>query len=428
MMKLFKRKAAAPDPELSYDESKRLAHDGDRAVRERLAGREDIRPEVLYFMAEDDSAEVRGRIAANVSTPRQADLILARDRDQAVREKLARKIEMLLPELDAGEQAQAHKYLVEVIEILAQDQVTRVRQIIAETLKEVASAPSHVIQRLARDAAEVVACPVLEFSPLLSDQDLLEIIEGGSDSGRLRAISRRQGVGEQVTDAIVATRNEGAITALLDNGSAQIREEALDGLVAAALDVSAWHEPLVRRPWLPASAARKLAGFVASSLLDLLKARDDLDRDTARLVAREVERRIEDEAEETAKKGIENAADDSEPAEQRAKRMFEAGELDDQVLTRALNGGDRDLVRHGLALRADLPLSLIDHVLAAHSAKGVTALAWKAGCAMRFASQLQLRLGGIPPNQVLNPRGGTDYPLSDEEMDWQLDFFQSLAG
>ena len=47
---------------------------------------------------------------------------------------------------------------------------------------------------------------------------------------------------------------------------------------------------------------------------------------------------------------------------------------------------------------------------------------------MRFASQLQLRLGGIAPNQVLNPRGGSDYPLNPEEMDWQLDFFQSLAG
>ena len=428
MMKLFKRRAAAPDPQLSYEESKRLARDGDPEVRLRLAGREDVRPEVLYFMAEDDSAEVRGHIAANLSTPRQADLILARDRDEAVREQLARKIEVLLPELDADEQAQAYKYLVEVIEILAQDQVIRVRQIVAETLKEVASAPSHVIQRLARDAAEVVACPVLEFSPLLSDQDLLEIIESGSNSGRLSAISRRRGVGEQITDAIVATEDEGAISALLDNGSAQIREEALDGLVAAAIEVSAWQEPLVLRPWLPASAARKLAGFVASSLLDLLKARDDLDRETARLVAREVERRIEDAAEETAKKGIESAAADGETAEKRAQCMFEAGKLDHQVLTRALNGGDRDLVRHGLALRADLPLSLIDHILAAHSAKGVTALAWKAGCAMRFASQLQLRLGGIAPNQVLNPRGGTDYPLSDEEMDWQLDFFQSLAG
>jgi uncharacterized protein (DUF2336 family) len=428
MMKLFKRKTAAPDPQLSYEESKRLARDGDRAARESLAGREDVRPEVLYFLADDDSAEVRIRIAANVSTPRQADLILARDHDEEVREKLARKIEVLLPELDAGEQAQAYRYLVEVIEILAQDQVTRVRQIVAETLKDVASAPSHVIQRLARDAAEVVACPVLEFSPLLSDQDLLEIIQGGSNSGRLSAISRRQGVGERVTDAIVSTQDEGAISALLDNASAQIREEALDGLVEAALEVSVWQEPLVRRPRLPASAARKLAGFVASSLLDLLKARSDLDRDTARLVAREVERRIEDEAKETAKKGIETIAADGATAEKRARRMFDAGDLDDQVLIRALNGGDRDLVRHGLALRAGLPLPLVDHVLAAHSAKGVTALAWKAGCAMRFASQLQLRLGGIAPNQVLNPRGGTDYPLSDEEMDWQLDFFQSLAG
>jgi len=426
MMNSFKSQAAAPEAQLSYVESKRLARDGDPAVREHLAGREDVRPEVLYFMAEDDSAEVRGRIAANLSTPRQADLILARDRDEAVREKLARKIELLLPELDADQQAQAYKYLVEVIEILAQDQVIRVRQIVAETLQEVASAPSHVIQRLARDVAEVVACPVLEFSPLLSDQDLLEIIESGGDSGRLSAISRRQGVGAQVTDAIVATQDEGAISALLDNGSAQIREEALDGLVAAAIEVSAWQEPLVRRPRLPASAVRKLAAFVASSLLDLLKARHDLDRETARLVAREVARRIEDAAKEAAQKGIETAA--GETAEKRATRMFEAGELDDQVLIRALNGGDRDLVRHGLALRADLPLSLIDHVLAAHSAKGVTALAWKAGCAMRFASQLQLRLGGIAPNHVLNPRGGTDYPLSDEAMAWQLDFFQSLAG
>ena len=428
MMKLFKKKAPAPDPQPSYDETKHLARNGNQQARANLAGSEDVRPEILYFLAEDDSAVVRGCIAANIKTPRQADLILARDRDEVVREKLARKVELLLPELDADAQAQAHKYLVEVIEILAQDQVTRVRQIIAETLKDVASAPNHVIQRLARDAEAVVASPVLEFSPLLSDQDLLEIIEGGSNTGSLSAISRRRGVGEQVTDAIVATQDESAISSLLENGGAQIREETLDGLVEAALEVSAWQEPLVRRPILPSSAARKLAGFVASSLLGLLKARDDLDQKTASLVAREVERRIEDQAKSEAKKGVETANPDGESPEKRAKRMFAANELNDQALTRALNGGDRDLVRHGLALRAELPLSLVDHILSAHSAKGTTALAWKAGCAMRFASQLQLRLGGIAPSQVLNPRGGTDYPLSDEEMDWQLDFFQSLAG
>ena len=58
----------------------------------------------------------------------------------------------------------------------------------------------------------------------------------------------------------------------------------------------------------------------------------------------------------------------------------------------------------------------------------MTALAWKAGCSVRFAKQLQIRMGGIPPSQVLNPRAGTDYPLSENEMDWQIDFFQSLSG
>jgi uncharacterized protein (DUF2336 family) len=420
-MKLFKSKAPVQDDGLSYAESKRLARDGDPQVRARLAGRDDLRPEILYFLAEDDSAEVRCRIAANVKTPRQADLVLARDDNESVRCQLAGKIAVLLPELDADEQAQAHKYLVEVIELLAQDQATRVRQIVAETLKDVTSAPPHVIQRLARDAEVMVASPVLEFSPLLSDQDLLEIIEGGCASGKLGAISRRKGVGEQVTDAIVATKDEGAITALLENAGAQIREETLDGLVDSALEVSAWQEPLVLRPRLSRNAVRKLAGIVAASLLDLLKAREDLDKETARVVAKEVRRRLDDQEED-------DAAPEGETPEKRAARLFESGELDDVALTRALNGGDRDIVRHGLALRADLPLSLVDHILSAHSAKGVTALAWKAGCSMRFASQLQLRLGGIVPSQVLNPRAGTDYPLTPEEMDWQLDFFQSLAG
>ena len=97
-------------------------------------------------------------------------------------------------------------------------------------------------------------------------------------------------------------------------------------------------------------------------------------------------------------------------------------------MSRALGAGDRDLIRHGLALRADLSIAMVDHILSAHSAKGVTALAWKAGCSMRLATQLQLRLGGIAPSQALNPRSGTDYPLSSDEMTWQLDFFHSLAG
>ena len=413
-------RGAGVDAKLTYEESKRLAQDQDPSVRVKLAKREDIRPEVLYFLAEDSSSEVRRHTAANRKTPGQADLILASDDDEAVRRQLAEKVAHLLPELDADAQAKAQQYVIEVIEVLAQDQAARVRQVMAETLKDVTSVPPRVIQRLARDAEVMVACPVLEFSPLLSDRDLLEIIETGAVIGKLQAISRRKGVGEEVADAVVATDDNAAIAALLENKSAQIREETLDGLVEAAQEVTAWQEPLVRRPKLSVRAMQKLAGFVAFSLLDRLEGRNDLDKATAKIVAEEVSRRLEDNEKQATEKA-------PEAVENRAKQMMANGTLEEDELTRALNGGDRDLVRHGLALRAGMPLDLVDHILSSHSAKGVTALAWKAGFSMRFATQLQLRMGGIPPNQVLKPRDGTDFPLGPDELAWQLDFFQSLS-
>ncbi|MCH8002591.1 MAG: hypothetical protein IIA34_13165, partial [Proteobacteria bacterium] len=100
-MRLFKTRTPVRDDGLSYQESKRLARDDDPEVRAGLAERQDLRPEILYFLAEDDSAKVRCRIAANLKTPRQADLVLARDDNEAVRHHLANKIRDLLPELDA---------------------------------------------------------------------------------------------------------------------------------------------------------------------------------------------------------------------------------------------------------------------------------------------------------------------------------------
>ena len=44
-----------------------------------------------------------------------------------------------------------------------------------------------------------------------------------------------------------------------------------------------------------------------------------------------------------------------------------------------------------------------------------------------LAERLQGKLAKIPPRNVMLARGGTDYPLSDEELEWQLDFIKDLA-
>lgn len=406
---------------LSYEESRELAQSGSDKARADLAARADLRPELLYFLAEDPSTEVRRRIAANARTPRHADLMLARDADEAVRAELAAKVARLTAEAGRGAQEKAQRFVEETLELLARDQATRVRQILAEALKSVAGAPPQVIRSLARDTEDVVACPVLEFSPLLSDDDLLEIIASSGVSSRLCAISRRSHLGEAISDAIVQRDDRQAVSELLANKSAQIREETLDRLIDASVKETAWQPALVERPTLPPAAVKKLAGFVAESLLKKLQSRSDLDDRTARAVAEEVRKRIDQGSNEApaAKAG-------PNPAEQVAK-LKKAGKLNSEAVGDAVLAGQRDFVRHALAAMAGVEVDYVDRVLQGHSAKGITAIAWKAGCSMRVALQLQINMGGIPPNKALNARDGSEFPLSPEEMEWQLDFFASLG-
>ena len=411
---------------ISYEDSKGLARHGDAAERRSLAARRDVKPEILYFLADDPSAEVRREIAVNSAAPRQVDLKLARDTDEDVRSGLAGKIARLAPGLTEDEQDTIRRMTHQALVILARDEATRVRRILSEALKDVADAPPDVIGHLARDVELVVAGPVLEFSPVLTDEDLLEIIAGDPVHGSLAAISRRPGVAEPVADALSDTGDAEAIAALLANPSAQIREETLDSIIDRAVDVDSWHQPLVNRPKLPARVARRLARFVARSLLETLTERKDLDSETALAVAAEVRKRLDEEhAAEPAAESV--AKLDGESPLDAARRLLKEGKLNQASVAQTLESGERDMTMAVLAVLAGLPMKVIEKTVETKSVKGLVAVAWKAGLPMRLAERLQGMLARIPPRDVMLARGGTDYPMSDEELEWQLDFLKELG-
>ena len=412
-----------------YEEVKRLARGDDVAARRTIAGRADMRPEILYYLAEDKATDVRRAIAGNDATPYQADELLIRDRDEAVRAELAQKVARLLPGLTADAQDEASRRVVAMLEKLAQDEAVRVRAVVAEAVRNVENVPPEMIKRLARDAELIVASPVLRFSPLLTDDDLLDIITSGPQSGALTAIAQRRELRPRVSDAIVAADDEPAVAALLANKSAQIREETLDLIVERAASRSAWHEPLVKRPSLPARAARRIAGFVTESLLSILKNREDLPRETREQVTAAVAERLA-AAEETAKKDEAKASspddeekDEGESVEEKVTRLKREGTLDEDAVDEALHAGQRAFVRAALVVLAEVPVDVVDKILAARSAKGVVALVWKAKLPMRLAVQIQTRLGGIAPRHALQARSGTVFPLTADEMTWQIEFF-----
>lgn len=403
---------------IGYEEARELAAADDPAVRAELAARSDVQPEILYFLAEDVSPEVRRRVARNDHAPAQANLLLAADRDEGVRGDLAAKLARLVPGLSDDDQEKLRRMTCETLEILARDQITKVRRILADALKDVADAPPEVMRR---DAEIAVAAPVLQFSPVLTDDDLLEVIAAGPVPGALSAISKRAEVKARVADAIAATDDTEAIAALLGNASAQIREETLDRLVDRAADIEPWHKPLAERPHLSPKAAGKLARFVAASLLQGLADRHDLGPDAAAAVAAVVRKRLDEmEATGGAKADAKKAADET-AAMMRAQQLKFQRKLDESTVDAALSGGDHAFVTAALAVRAGVPFGTVRKAITNQSAKGIIAVCWKAGLSVSLCDQLQAKLLRLPANRLLPAHHGV-FPLTAEEMEWQLEF------
>ncbi len=67
---------------VDYEQAKSLSTDPDARQRRKVAQQPDVRPEILFYLADDADAGVRSAVAEHRATPRQADLILTRDEDE----------------------------------------------------------------------------------------------------------------------------------------------------------------------------------------------------------------------------------------------------------------------------------------------------------------------------------------------------------
>ena len=270
----------------------------------------------------------------------------------------------------------------------------------------------------------------------------MEIISSKPVQGALSAIARREGLSESISDSIAAVFDVDAIARLLANPSAQIREETLDHLIDRAPDQGDWHEPLVLRPHLSKRAILRLARFVTSSLITMLKERHDVDPDTLDKIADRAERRLDRESpapDGAAPGSVEAAAAESVKAEAAesvkaeaaesveapnvARDLHKAGKLDEEVILARVEGEDREFVVQALACLTDMAPVNVKRVFQSKSAQGVTALTWGAGLSMRAATILQTKLAGIEQDAILRPTDDGGFPLDEDEVTWRIEIY-----
>jgi uncharacterized protein (DUF2336 family) len=412
---------------ITYDDAKELAVHDDSSVRAALARRADVAPEVLYFLAEDADPEVRRAVAENASAPGLSNILLARDDDTGVRTELATKIAASAPGLDAEEADKANRATYEALEMLARDQLKLVRGVLSEALKDVPGAPVDIIKTLANDLEIDVAGPVLQHSPVLQDDDLLEIISTTQVEGALNAVARRENLRENVSDAIVASDNDGAIADLLGNNSAQIREETLDQLIDKAEGVTLWHKPLVARRQLPEGAAQRMAHYLADNLLAELGQRTDLDEETLTEVRAAVSQRIDGGGAPAPEPTSGQDFLHGELPMDMVMRLYNARKLDARVVEKALMASDYNFVFASILVRAGVGPEVGRRIFLEKHPKAIMGLCWKAGLSAEMGVQVQKRMGRMAPSEILEAGKGGEYPLSDHDLAWQVEFFADMA-
>jgi uncharacterized protein (DUF2336 family) len=399
------------------------AAETEEAARIRRAAAPATPAAVMRKLAADPSPTVRATLAMNPAAPPEIDRALAADDDERVRVLLARKLAALAPTLSSDAQVRLQRQALDTLMTLVSDEAVRVRAAIAETVQDLPDVPRAMILRLARDAQVMVCEPVIRFSPMLTPNDLLTLLASAPSPVTALAVARRADIDEAVSDAIAATADSEAIRVLLANRSAHIREATLDALIAQAQHHTDWHEPLVNRPALPQRAARTLSEIVATHLLDVLAARTDLDP----AVTRDLKARLIARLETPATTLGAGSDTDEATALGHAKSSAASGTLDEGLVMETMRRGDTHQVMALLAVAAGVPVSVVERAAELRSPKGLVSLAWRAGFTMRVAIGLQTLLARLPPNAVLQAGSGGGFPLTVEEMRWQIDFLARMG-
>ncbi|RIK99588.1 MAG: hypothetical protein DCC74_00770 [Proteobacteria bacterium] len=252
--------------------------------------------------------------------------------------------------------------------MLLDDVSPLVRRAMAEVFAAADAAPVAVVRALALDQ-DSVALPVLEYSPLLSDTDLVDLVATGSVAAQC-AIARRLDLAAPVAAAIAEVGQPEATLALIENVLVEVPAFSLSRIIARHGHLAAIRETLLARDDLPTACRLALVTRLSQTLSSFVAERDWLGADRARGVA-----------EEALARAVLNLAATSceDDLDLLIDHLRQSGQLTAGLLLRALMSGNLDLVGEALAQLSGLPASRVAALIDAGGGAGLAALLSRAG-------------------------------------------------
>ena len=308
-----------------------------------------------------------GARATNVQALSLADVrALEGDPSPASRAALAAKFGRQYDHLVEGD---TRSLAQAVLELLVRDLEKNVRQALAEAVATSANLPHSVATRLARDDFEV-ARPLLQCSPVLSDDDLGEIVRTHAMQYAL-AVAGREHLSEWLSDVLADTGEPEVVAALTGNPGAQLSVATLRRIGEDYRDERAIQDRLIRRPALPYELVDQLVNAIGERLeWELIQQRRISKTEARQLMAA---------ARDRATLSIVARDHGEKSIERELRHRFTTGELTPEDVVAFLRDGAVTKVEAGLALLADIDVPRVRQLLYGMDKRGLAALCARAG-------------------------------------------------
>jgi len=258
----------------------------------------------------------------------------------------------------------------QIFRLLMRDTELRVRMTLAQHVKESTNIPRDIVMSLAHDVEEV-SLPMLQYSQVLTDEDLVDLIHNTDEISRYLAISKRPQVSGMVSDTLLSKGNDEVAATLVDNSGAEISERGYARIVDQYKSNVILMESLSQRPRLPVSAVEKLVHIVSSSLGETLKKK-------YKLPTEQIEKEVEKTREGETLELIRGSASQEE-IDKLINQLISFGRLTPSIILSALCQGDFAFFETSLARLSNISVANARTLISDRGELGFRAIYNKSG-------------------------------------------------
>ena len=227
----------------------------------------------------------------------------------------------------------------EIMGILAEDSADLVRRTLSVTLRNSPVLPREIALKLAQDI-EAVAIPVLQDSPVFTDEDLIELVLAVT-AAKQAAIANRDTLSITLTEVISEHGAVEAVRAASRNEGAEYSDKAFDDTLRRFGQDEIVQTGLIKREFIPTHIAEKMVSLVSGQLFDLLVNRHELPAQMAIDLA--------GSARERATIDLVEQAGRTHDLPRFVSQLNLNGRLSHSLIMRALCCGQMPFVEHSLA-------------------------------------------------------------------------------